>query len=412
MNYSFDEYGNEIMPTPKTVSEVNDYIKLLIDEEMILQDIYIQGEVSNFKNHYSGHLYFTLKDEKSEIKAVMFKSYAYKVKFKIENGMKVIVHARVSVYAQAGAYQLYVDTIQPDGIGALHLAYEQLKKKLYNEGLFDEKNKKTLPKYPSIIGVITSPTGAAVRDIINVSTRRFPYAKIVLYPCLVQGEDAPNNLINAVEYFNNNSLVDVIIIGRGGGSIEDLWAFNDEGLARAIYKSNIPVISGVGHETDFTICDFVADIRAATPSAAAEIATPNILDLIELFNGFNLRAIKSIKHKLVQSSLRLSNIKNASIFKKPEKTFDAYKIKLDNFNDRLLSFFNLYLNNSKSKFLQLSGKLASLNPMSVLSRGYGAMIDDNNNIIKSINNVNVGDTISVMLSDGCVVATVTDKKGN
>ncbi|MBQ7352984.1 MAG: exodeoxyribonuclease VII large subunit [Clostridia bacterium] len=400
------------MPIPKTVSEINEYIKALIDEEMILQDIYIQGEISNFKNHSSGHLYFTLKDENSEIKAVMFKSYAYKVKFRIENGMKVIAHARISVYAQAGNYQLYVDSIQPDGIGALHLAYEQLKKKLYNEGLFDVEHKLTLPKYPSTIGVITSPTGAAVRDIINVATRRFPYAKIILYPSLVQGEDAPRDLIKAVEFFNNHMPVDVIIIGRGGGSIEDLWAFNDEGLARTIYKSRIPTISGVGHETDFTICDFVADVRAATPSAAAEIATPNTLEIIDLFNGFKHRALKSIKNKIEQSRLRLSNIKKSSLFRNPEKMFDAPKIKLDIYNDKILSSFNLFLNNSRGQFLQLSGKLASLNPMSVLSRGYGAMKDIKNNIIKSINNVNLGDTINVMLSDGCVIATVTDKKGN
>lgn len=412
MNYSFDEHGNEIMPMPKTVSQINEYIKSLIDEEMILQDVYIQGEISNFKNHSSGHLYFTLKDENSEIKAVMFKSYAYKVKFRIENGMKVIVHARISVYAQAGNYQLYVDSIQPDGMGALHLAYEQLKKKLYNEGLFDVEHKLTLPKYPREIGVITSPTGAAVRDIINVATRRFPYAKIILYPCLVQGEDAPRDLIRAIEFFNNRMLVDVIIIGRGGGSIEDLWAFNDEGLARALYKSHIPTISGVGHETDFTICDFVADVRAATPSAAAEIATPHTLEIIDLFNGFNHRALKSIKYKIEQSRLRLLNIKESSIFRNPEKMFDTPKIKLDTYNDKILSLINLILNNSRAKFLQLSGKLASLNPMSVLSRGYGAIKDKHNNIIKSINSVNLGDTINVMLSDGCVVATVTDKRGN
>ena len=412
MRFSFDENGNEIMPAPKTVSEINEHIKMLIDEEMILQDVFIQGEVSNFKNHSSGHLYFTLKDEYSEIKAVMFKSYAYKVKFKIESGMKVIVHARVGVYAQAGIYQLYVDNIQPDGIGSLHLAYEQLKKKLSNEGLFDIEHKLKLPKYPKAIGVITSPTGAAVRDIINVATRRFSFAKILLYPCLVQGEDAPKELIKAVEYFNQKNSVDVIIIGRGGGSIEDLWAFNDENLARAIYKSHIPTVSGVGHETDFTICDFVADVRASTPSAAAEIVTPSCLELNELLEGFSLRAIRSVNHKLDKLRLKLKNISESYIFKNPDRMLDAPKMRLDSVNEKMLSLFNGVLDKKKSTFMQLSGKLATLNPMSVLSRGYGAVYDKDRKIVKSIGNINIDDEIQILLSDGSILARITEKEGN
>ena len=411
MRYSFDEYGDEIMPTPKTVSEINDYIKQLIDEEMILQDIYIQGEVSNFKNHSRGHLYFTLKDESSEIRAVMFSSYAYKVKFKIENGMKVIVHARVGVYAQAGSYQLYVDTIQPDGIGALHLAYEQLKKKLSLEGLFDTDKKKPLPRYPKSIGVITSPTGAAVRDIINVATRRFSYAKIILYPCLVQGEDAPYELVRAVNYFNDKNLVDVIIIGRGGGSIEDLWAFNNENLARAIFNSHIPVISGVGHETDFTICDFVADVRAATPSAAAEIATPNALEINALFSGFGTRAIKALNNRLENSRMKLDSIVNSFIFKNPDRMLDAPRMRLISIGDRLNSAFNDELKEKRNQFLQISGKLAALNPMSVLSRGYGAIYNENKEIIKSIDEVCIGDKIQIELSNGSLMATINAKEG-
>ena len=412
MRYSFDENGNEIMPTPKTVSEINDYIKEMIDEEMVLQDIYIQGEISNFKNHSRGHLYFTLKDEHSEIKSVMFSSYASRLKFKIENGMKVIVHARVSVYTVAGTYQLYVDSIQPDGVGALHLAYEQLKKKLLNEGLFDESHKKSLPKYPKTIGVITSPTGAAVRDIINVATRRFSYAKIVLFPCLVQGEDAAGDLIRAVEFFNYTNTVDVIIIGRGGGSIEDLWAFNDEQLARVIYKSHIPIISGVGHETDFTICDFVSDVRAATPSAAAEIATPNSLEMNALLSGFNFRAVKALNNKLEQSRMMLDSISKSYIFKNPDRILDVPRLRVDSVSERLLQSIDDTLNDNKNAFLQLSAKLSALNPMSVLSRGYGAIFNSDNKIVKSIDDVSIDDEMLVKLSNGSITAKVISKEGN
>lgn len=262
-----------------TVSQLNDYVKMLIDSNPMLGNIWVRGEVSNLTFHTSGHLYFSVKDEKSRVSAIMFRTNAVKLKFRPENGMKVVLHGRVSVFPRDGVYQIYVTSIEPDGIGALYIAYEQLRRRLEAEGLFDERIKKALPKIPSAVGVITSPTGAAVRDIINVTARRFPFAKIILFPSLVQGDGAESNLIEGIRYFNSARSADVIIIGRGGGSIEDLWAFNSELLAREIRMSAIPVISAVGHETDYTICDFAADRRAPTPSAAAELAVPDAVEL-------------------------------------------------------------------------------------------------------------------------------------
>ena len=273
-------------PSEITVSELNSYIKSILDNDKRLSAISVRGEISNFKRHSSGHLYFTLKDDGGQIRAVMFRSYADRIRFMPEDGMKVIVRAEVSVYAQAGTYQLYVNSMQPDGVGALYLAYEQLKERLACEGLFDQEHKIPLPSYPTRIGVITSPTSAAVRDIINVTGRRYPLATVYVYPALVQGDGAEKSLIEGLKYFEQSGLADVIIIGRGGGSIEDLWAFNSEALARCIYTMNTPVISAVGHETDFTICDFVADMRAPTPSAAAEIAVPDIRELSMRMDSF------------------------------------------------------------------------------------------------------------------------------
>ena len=270
-----------------TVSELNNYIKNLFDTNRTLMAVRVTGEISNFTDHRSGHLYFSLKDSDAQIKAVMFKSQRMRLKFSPEAGMKVTVHGSVSVYSQTGSVQIYVNSMEPDGIGALYVAYEQLKTRLKDEGLFDEDKKRLLPRFPERIGVITSPTGAAVRDIINVVGRRYPLAKIYLYPSLVQGEGAEENLIRAVDYFDKSRLVDLVIIGRGGGSIEDLWAFNSERLAYRIFEAEVPIISAVGHETDFTICDFVADMRAPTPSAAAEIAVPDIRELAVRLDGYS-----------------------------------------------------------------------------------------------------------------------------
>ncbi|MBP3495365.1 MAG: exodeoxyribonuclease VII large subunit [Clostridia bacterium] len=411
MQFSFDENGNEILPEPKSVSEINDYIKSLIEEEMLLQDIYVKGEISNFKKHISsGHFYFTLKDEKSEIRAIMFRAYSQRVRFKIENGMKVVVHARVGVYQQGGSYQLYVDTIIPDGIGELHLAYEQLKAKLAGEGLFEEENKKPLPRFPKRIGIITSATGAAVRDIINVSIRRYPLAELVLFPALVQGEGSSSELIRALEYFNIEKCVDVIIIGRGGGSIEDLWSFNDEMLARTIFMSKIPVISAVGHETDFTICDFVADKRAPTPSAAAELATPDINELKSTLNSFAQRAINAFSNTINMYKDILSGIEDSKVFKKPLSMLDTPRMHLDALSDKISFSFEKNLSDKKNKFSNINGRLVALNPMAILSRGYGALFNSNNEIVNSIDKINIDDKIKINLSDGSINAVVMSKE--
>lgn len=408
MNYRFDENGNVLPPIPKSITEINNYVKALVEEEALLQDVYAVGEISNFKNHYAtGHFYLTLKDEGSEIRAIMFRSYAQKIKFKPQDGMKVIVHGRIGVYVPGGSYQMYIEGMQPDGIGDLHLAFEQLKEKLDKEGLFKEEHKKALPKYPKTIGVITSSTGAAIRDIIKVATNRYPSVKIVLFPSLVQGSDAPADLVRGIEFFNILNNVDVIIIGRGGGSIEDLWAFNDETLARAVFKSKIPVISAVGHEIDYTICDFVSDIRAATPSHAAELATPDITEIFDKLNGFKQRALDAIINNIEAYRSRVEDLASSRVFVKPLTMLDIPSLKLANITDRLVSAIKESVSLQRERFAIVNSKLASLNPMAVLSRGYGAVFNINGKVINSIKNVEVSDEIVIKLSDGNVNATVS-----
>ena len=410
MEYIFDENGNELLPEPKTVAQVNEYVKCLIEEEMLLQDIYVCGEVSNFKKHSSGHFYFTLKDSSSEIRAVMFRSYAQKVKFNIENGLKVIVRARVGVFESAGMYQLYVNTMQPEGMGALHLAFEQLKSKLLKEGLFDEAHKRPIPKFPKRIGIITSPTGAAVRDIINIATRRYNLASLILFPSLVQGEEAAGQLISGIDYFNITESVDVIIIGRGGGSIEDLWAFNDEYLARAIYNSKIPVISAVGHEIDFTICDFVADLRAPTPSAAAELATPNLADIAAKINGFKSRSILAISSLIEEYKTRLEYISSSKVFKSPISMLEIPKLRLSGAKKGLISTFTRAVMTKRNDFSQKVAKINALNPLSILSRGYATVTSDEGKTIKSINDIEKNSKISIRFLDGSAQATIDSKE--
>ena len=410
MEYIFDENGNELLPEPKTVAQVNEYVKCLIEEEMLLQDIYVCGEVSNFKKHSSGHFYFTLKDSSSEIRAVMFRSYAQKVKFNIENGLKVIVRARVGVFESAGMYQLYVNTMQPEGMGALHLAFEQLKSKLLKEGLFDEAHKRPIPKFPKRIGIITSPTGAAVRDIINIATRRYNLASLILFPSLVQGEEAAGQLISGIDYFNITESVDVIIIGRGGGSIEDLWAFNDEYLARAIYNSKIPVISAVGHEIDFTICDFVADLRAPTPSAAAELATPNLADIAAKIDGFKSRSILAISSLIEEYKTRLEYISSSKVFKSPISMLEIPKLRLSGAKKELISTFTRAVMTKRNDFSQKVAKINALNPLSILSRGYATVTSDEGKTIKSINDIEKNLKISIRFLDGSAQATIDSKE--
>ncbi|MBQ4160836.1 MAG: exodeoxyribonuclease VII large subunit, partial [Clostridia bacterium] len=292
-----------------TVSELNARMKYIIDSVPAFANIWIKGEISNFKLHFSGHIYMTLKDDGGVLRAVMFKGSAQKLAFVPENGMKVLARGRISVYERDGGYQLYVEEMQPDGLGALHLAFEQLKKRLEEEGLFDQKHKKPIPKFPNTVGVVTAATGAAVRDIINVISRRYPKAKVLLYPALVQGEGAAEDVSRGIAYFNENKCADVLIVGRGGGSIEDLWAFNEEITARAIFASEIPIVSAVGHEVDFTIADFVADLRAPTPSAAAELVVPSALEVKERVSVLVLRALNGMRGKLQSKRLMLARYK-------------------------------------------------------------------------------------------------------
>ena len=396
-----------------TVTQINEYIKAVIEGQPILRDVYIKGEISNFTNHYkTGHLYFTLKDEGGLIRAIMFRGSASGLKFAPENGMRVIAHGKVSSYVKDGQYQIYVDSMEPDGIGALYIAYEQLKAKLEAEGLFSDIYKKPLPKIPKRIGIITSPTGAAIRDIINILGRRFPFAEGVLYPALVHGEGAATTLISGIRYFNTKMNVDVIIIGRGGGSIEDLWAFNDEGLAREIFASKIPVISAVGHETDFTICDFVSDKRAPTPSAAAELAVPETMELKQKILNIIGRMDMLVMHNITNRRQRLEELANKRVLNAPDFIVDDRRMALINLDSRLENAMKYDLSLKKEAFARHTSKLEALNPMSVISRGYSAVFSDSGKLIKSVDQIDIGDSINFKTVDGDVNAVVKGKKKN
>ncbi len=396
-----------------TVSQLNEYIKAVIEGQPVLRSLFVKGEISNFTNHYkTGHFYFTLKDENSLIRCIMFKGFAEKLKFVPENGMKIILHGKVSAYPKDGQYQLYADNMEPDGIGALYIAYEQLKAKLEKEGLFSPMYKKPLPKIPKRVGIITSPTGAAIRDIINILGRRFPYAEGILYPALVQGDGAPVQLIAGMKYFNSANNVDVIIIGRGGGSIEDLWAFNDEGLAREIFASKIPVISAVGHETDFTICDFVADRRAPTPSAAAELAVPETMELKQKILNIIGRMDMLIMHNIKNNRQKLNELAGKRVLNTPDYIVDDRRVQLMNLDARMENGMKYSLSLKKEVFARYTSKLEALNPMSVISRGYSAVFSDDGQLIKSVDQVDVGDVLNFKTVDGSVSAEVKGKTKN
>lgn len=392
-----------------SVSQLNRYIKMNFDADENLANIFISGEISNFTNHYrTGHLYFTLKDDSAAVRAVMFNSSAKRLKFMPEDGMKVIARGRVSVYEASGQYQLYVDDMQPDGVGALNLAYEQLKEKLQKEGLFSEHHKKPLPPYPEKVGVITSPTGAAVRDIINVLGRRFPYAEIVFCPVLVQGEGAHLQLTDAVNLFNSERAADVIIIGRGGGSIEDLWEFNDEGLARAVYNSEIPVISAVGHETDFTICDFVADMRAPTPSAAAELAVPDANELQYALSALNNRMFLNVSSGIADRRSRLEYLTSKGALKSPDEMLSNRSQRLDTAFSKMLSSYENRIGGKKVEFISAATALSKLDPMSVLMRGFAFVSDKSGKNVYSSQALAKGDKINVRFHDGSAVCEVKE----
>lgn len=392
-----------------SVSQLNRYIKMNFDADENLANIFISGEISNFTNHYrTGHLYFTLKDDSAALRAVMFNSSAKRLKFMPEDGMKVIARGRVSVYEASGQYQLYVDDMQPDGVGALNLAYEQLKEKLQKEGLFSELHKKPLPPYPEKVGVITSPTGAAVRDIINVLGRRFPYAEIVFCPVLVQGDGAHLQLTDAVNLFNSERAADVIIIGRGGGSIEDLWEFNDEGLARAVYNSDIPVISAVGHETDFTICDFVADMRAPTPSAAAELAVPDANELQYALSALKNRMFLNVSSGIADRRSRLEYLTSKGALKSPDEMLSNRSQRLDTAFSKMLSSYENRIGGKKVEFISAATALSKLDPMSVLMRGFAFVSDKNGKNVYSSQALAKGDKINVRFHDGSAVCEVKE----
>lgn len=388
-----------------TVGQINTYIKSLIDADTNLNSVFVVGEISNFTNHYrTGHFYFTLKDSESAIKSVMFRSSAQRLRFMPENGMRVIIRGRISVFERDGQYQLYADDMQPDGIGALNIAFEQLKAKLEAQGLFDTSRKKLIPSTPLRVGVVTSPTGAAVRDIINVLTRRFPLAKIVIAPVQVQGADAAGQIADALDLINKHSAADVIIVGRGGGSIEDLWAFNEEKVALAVSRSVIPVISAVGHETDYTICDFVADLRAPTPSAAAELAVPDKREQIAYINGLAEYAKNCIARNISEQKNYINAVTSSRVLKNPLAAVENGRQILDLNLNRLMAAQRDILSEKSIIFASTCAKLDALSPLKVLSRGYAAVYSGDK-VVGSASKVNMNKNIRVRFADGVVECT-------
>ena len=384
---------------PITVTDLNLYIKDKFNKDEYLNNVLIKGEISNFKHHYTGHMYFTLKDEKSLIKCIMFKSYTANLNFVPKDGMKVIVLGTVAVFERDGVYQIYCKGMQEDGYGSLHIAYEELKAKLEKEGLFDPKYKKPIPKMPKCIGVLTSNTGAVIRDIINVSTRRNPNVNIRLMSVPVQGEGAAPKIARAIKLMNENKFVDVIIVARGGGSLEDLWPFNEEVVARAIFDSEIPVISAVGHETDFSISDFVSDLRAPTPSAAAELAVPNISDIIIKLDNYNLRYKNALKKKIEIMKLRYEKCMMNRVFRAPLQNIQDKYLYIEKINKSMETNINSKIQTNKTKMVELITKLDNLSPLKTLTRGY-SIIEKDNSVIKSVKDIKSGDEINIRLIDG------------
>lgn len=392
---------------PITVTDLNKYIKNKIDGDEMLNNVLVKGEISNFKNHYTGHMYFTLKDENSLIKCVMFKSYTTHLSFMPKDGMKVMVLGSVAVFERDGIYQIYAKAMKEDGLGSLYTAYEELKKKLEQEGLFAESHKKKIPFMPKTIGVLTSNTGAVIRDIINVSTRRNPGVHIRLYPVPVQGPGAAEKIAEGIKFMNENKLADVLIIGRGGGSLEDLWPFNEEIVARAIYDSELPIISAVGHETDFTIADFVADLRAPTPSAAAELAVANIEDVRETLKLYNNRYKVALKKKIELMRLSYEKCMARPAYKNPTQKINEQYMVIDMKVKALQNSMMLKLKEAKTSFVKENAKLDSLSPLKTLTRGYSIVTkQESGKVIKSVNDLNSGEKVNLRLSDGQKTATI------
>ncbi len=398
--------NNYSQPKFISVSQLNFYIKSLVEGDNNLRYVFVTGEISNLTDHYSsGHIYLSLKDEKSVVKVVMFANSAKNLKFRPQNGMKIIARGRVSVYEPSGQYQLYIEDMQPDGVGALTIAFEQLKSKLQAEGLFDNKYKKPLPEYPKLISIITSPTGAALQDILNILRNRWPYAEVEIVPVLVQGDSAPAMLTKAVQEVDKAGLADVIIIGRGGGSIEDLWAFNSEDLARAIFACKIPVISSVGHETDFTICDFVSDMRAPTPTAAAVLATPDRTAEIDTLTKQGQYLTALVENLIRSREKTLSEYARVLSAKDPNIELTRRTESFLRLRDRLFNFSEKLINNEKSKNEELRLRLFSLDPVQILKRGYSVTCMGEKTVT-SASEVKSGDNLRIILSDGDITATV------
>lgn len=394
-----------------SVGQLNHYVKTLLEGDPNLAAVHIRGEISNFTHHYqSGHMYMTLKDDGAAVRAVMFKWSASKLQFRPEDGMRVIVRARVSLYENTGSFQVYIEEMQPDGVGALQVAFEQLKKKLAGEGLFDDSRKKPLPKYPNRVGVITSPTGAAVRDILNVLGRRYPLAQVVFCPVLVQGEGAAPSIVDAIRRFNAAGAADVLIVGRGGGSIEDLWAFNEEMVARAVADSAIPVISAVGHETDFTICDFVADLRAPTPSAAAELAVPDAGRLFSFMDNVRARLSTAVHNHIGAASSRLDLLKNKRCLSAPQYYTDEQAMRLDYLTRRFAAASRQQLSTADRRLSAAAAKLDALSPLKVLGRGYAIGYTADGGVLDSVCRVQVGDPLTLRVADGVLCCEVTEKQ--
>lgn len=394
-----------------TVTALTKYIKYKFDHDYNLEEVLLQGEISNFRHNSRGHFYFTLKDENASISVIMFSTFAKTVKFEPKDGMKVFVKGNVSVYEPQGMYRLNIKELKSDGIGDLYLAFQKLKEELEKEGLFDPKYKKRLPMFPNTVGVITSPTGAAIKDIINTISRRYPLARVVLYPAIVQGDGAKDNVANQIKLANEQNICDVLIVGRGGGSIEDLWAFNERVVAMAIFESKIPIISAVGHEIDVTISDLVADMRAATPTAAAELATPSI-DILKENIKYNVDYMnKLLKQRFDNVRLYVNNLERRLDNLSPVNTLKNNKIILDEYKKRLNILLQSILNNKKNEYRLLENKLSALNPFSIMDKGYSINSVDGK-VVSSITEVKVGDTLETKMKDGTLISTVTEVNNN